>query len=316
MDFAEQYATSFDDTKIYYMTKGSGPAICACNGIGVSVFFWKYLAEYFVKDHKVILWDYRSHGKSGAAPDYSGLTMSTNALDLKAVLDAAGIEKVVLLGHSMGVQTIYEFYRMFPERVAALIPVLGSYGQPMNTFLHTDKMKYFFPVAYRFANCFPHFSTRMTQTMYEVLFKDPLPFIGGKAIRFINSQHFRKDDLIPYLDHLRTLDLRAFLGMARRMQEHTAKDWLHEIKVPTLIIAGQDDLFTPWRISAEMHKLIPESELLTIPRGSHAALVEQPELMNLRIEKFFRERLAKSQWEASGKKAKPRTPRRAAPKTV
>ncbi len=305
MKFSERYATSFDGTKIYYMSAGEGPVICACNGIGVSVFFWKYLAEYFGRTHRIILWDYRSHGKSGAAPDYGSLTMSTNALDLKAVLDSAGASEAVLLGHSMGVQTIYEFYRLFPERVAALIPVLGSYGRPMDTFLNTDKMKYLFPVAYRFANCFPHASTRITQMFYDVLFFGPIAYAGGKVVKFINWQHFKKEDLIPYLDHMRTLDLRAFLGMARRMQEHSAKDWLPEIKVPVLIISGEDDLFTPWKISAEMHRLIPGSELLTIPRGSHAALVEQPELMNLRIEKFMRERLAKGSWAAGGKKPAP-----------
>ncbi|MEW5735445.1 MAG: alpha/beta hydrolase [Thermodesulfobacteriota bacterium] len=299
MEPERRYATSFDGTKIYYEKYGKGPAIIPCNGIGVSTYFWKYLTEYFEETHTVILWDYRSHGRSGAAPDFSDLTMSTNARDLKAVMDDAGISQAVILGHSMGVQTILEFYRLYPEHVAALIPVLGSYGKPMDTFLGTDKMKYGFPFIYFFVNRYPRLTTCMTQTMYKTLFSDVIAFNGARLIKFINWQHFKIDDLIPYVHHLKTLDLRAFTNMARHMQNHSALPWLKDIKAPTLIIAGEDDLFTPWEISEKMRQLIPGAEMLTIPRGSHAALVEQPELMNLRIEKFLGERLSGSAWAKS-----------------
>lgn len=298
------YATSFDGTRIYYEKYGRGPVIIPCNGIGVSTYFWKYLTEYFARDHTVILWDYRSHGRSGAAPDFSDLTMSTNARDLKAVMDDAGVSEAVLLGHSMGVQTILEFYRLYPEHAAALIPVLGAYGKPMDTFLGTDKMKYGFPFIYFFVNRYPQMVTCLTQAFYKTLFSDAIAYNGARLIKFINWQHFKIEDLIPYVHHLKTLDLRAFTNMARHMQNHSALSWLKDIKVPTLIIAGEDDLFTPWEISEKMRQLIPGAEMLTIPRGSHAALVEQPELMNLRIEKFFGERMVDSAW-ANGKKAAP-----------
>jgi pimeloyl-ACP methyl ester carboxylesterase len=61
--------------------------------------------------------------------------------------------------------------------------------------------------------------------------------------------------------------------------------------VPTLVVAGERDLFTPRHLSLEMAQRIRGAELLEIPRGSHAALIEQPELVNLRLEKFLRERV-------------------------
>ncbi len=293
----EHITTSFDGTRIFWKTTGKGPTICACNGIGVSTFFWKYVAEYFQKTNKVVLWDYRSHGRSDPAPDYDNLTMATNARDLKAVLDAAGVDKAVLMGHSMGVQTIFEFYRLFPERTAALIPVLGSYGRPMDTFLGTDLVRKAFPFVYHLVYLFPGLTNKVTQTAMRGLFHHRISFPGAHLIGFLNGKFMKKEELGPYLDHLRTLDLRAFLGMARRMQENSAKDLLPNIGVPCLIISGENDLFTPWEISKEMQKRIPNAEMLTIPCGSHAALVEQPELMNLRIDKFINERLKNSSWK-------------------
>ncbi|ACL03770.1 alpha/beta hydrolase fold protein [Desulfatibacillum aliphaticivorans] len=282
---------SFDGTRIHYRTEGEGPVMCACNGIGVSTFFWNYLVKYFSKSHRVIVWDYRFHGKSGPGPDYDGLTMETNARDLLAVLDDAKADKAVLLGHSMGVQTILEFYRQNPDRCAALIPVLGAYGRPLDTFLGTDIFKYLFAFGFYPMFLFPGAAQKAVRTGLKVLFSDYVAWPGARLTGLVNFQHIRKKDLHLYLDHLKTLDLRAFMAMAKHMQEHSARAILPEIKVPVLVIAGEDDLFTPLEISKDMHGMIPNSELLVIPRGSHAALVEQPELMNLRIEKFLRERV-------------------------
>lgn len=279
--------SSFDETQLFSESFGEGPlTLVPCNGLGVSTFFWKYLARFFAPTCRVILWDYRGHGKSGPAPDLHDLTMANNARDLLAVLDFHKVDKAILLGHSMGVQTILEFYRLYPERVAGLIPVLGSYGSPINSFLNTDIFTYIFPVAHTIAFTIPGFFNRVVKSVIT----GPLAFPGAKIIGLVNWQHCKREELKPYLEHLSQLDLRVFFGMGKWMQEHNARDLLTRIAVPTLIIAGEDDIFTPWRISEEMYRTIPAAEILTIPHGSHAAIIEQPELINLRIEKFIRDR--------------------------
>ncbi|MBI9077730.1 MAG: alpha/beta hydrolase [Desulfatibacillum sp.] len=309
MKITSRTIESFDGTSIHYKSVGKGPAICASNGIGVSTFFWKYLVEYFSNTHQVILWDYRFHGESGPGPDYDSLTMTTNARDLCAVLDHAGVDKATLLGHSMGVQTIFEFYRLNPQRCAALIPVLGTYGHPFDTFFGTDIGKFLFPLGFYTTFLFPGMTRKITQTGLKILFSDYIAWPGARLTGLVNFQHIRKKDLNPYLEHLKSLDLRAFMAMARNMQEHSAQAILPEIKVPVLIIAGEDDLFTPLEVSQHMHNMIPNSEMLVIPHGSHAALVEQPELMNLRIEKFMQERVAVPERICGGQTAPPRRKR-------
>ena len=87
------------------------------------------------------------------------------------------------------------------------------------------------------------------------------------------------------------LDPRLFLGMLKNASEHTAFDHLPEIRVPTLIVAGTHDTFTPYWLSEEMHDRIPGAEMLTVPGGTHVSPIEHPELITLRLEKFL-ERVA------------------------
>jgi pimeloyl-ACP methyl ester carboxylesterase len=83
------------------------------------------------------------------------------------------------------------------------------------------------------------------------------------------------------------MDPRLFLGMLRHASEHTAFDHLPEIEVPSLVVAGTADTFTPYWLSEEMRDRIPGAEMLTVPGGTHVAPIEHPELIALRLEKFF-----------------------------
>lgn len=284
----EERIPSYDGTMIHYMSIGKGDlTIVACNGIGVSTFFWKFIANYFANHCRIILWDYRSHGRSDPAPNLHELTMINNAKDLKAILDYNGVEKPILIGHSMGVQVIFEFYRLYPDNVSGLIPLLGSYGNPLSTFLNTDKMIYVINAMYLLSFAFP----QIINPLLKNLIFNPLSFLIAKATKLVNWQHCTYQELKPYLQHLSSVDPRALFSMAVRMQDHSARDVLPDIKVPTLIIAGEDDRFTPLRISNEMYRIIPSAEMMIIPRGSHAAIIEQPELINLRVEKFINDKL-------------------------
>ena len=284
-------APSYDETGIYFDITGEGePVLAACNGIGVSTFFWKFVTNYFSPNCKIVLWDYRSHGKSDRAKNLFDLTMANCARDLKAVLDHNKVDKAVLMGHSMGCQVIFEFYRLFPDRVAGLIPILGSFGSPLSTFLNTDKMVHVVDLLHPLAFNYPE----VINPFFNKLIFNPVSYVLAKVTKLVNWQHCKYQELRPYLEHLGSMDQRALMGMAKRMHEHDARDVLPSIQVPTLIIAGEDDLFTPLYISEEMHREIPGAEMLIIPRGSHAAIIEQPDLINFRIEKFINEKIRKS----------------------
>lgn len=279
---------SFDGTTLAWSLfgppTGRGLPIVCLNGIGVSTFFWKYLVGYFSPSHPVLLWDYRGHGSSELPKVPENVTMESNARDLAAVMDAAELNRGLIIGHSMGAQVLFEFYRRFPRRVSALVPFLGTYKNPVDTFFDTEYSRYLFEAAHFLVKTLPGPATRLVRSVV----RNPLTLPLARLF-LINPDLMKEEDLRPYLDHLARLDLVFFFRMAKEMQNHSAEDVLARIKVPTLILGGTDDVFTPVRLSQEMHRRIRGSELLIIPLGSHAAIVEQPQLVNLRLEKFMRD---------------------------
>jgi len=95
-----------------------------------------------------------------------------------------------------------------------------------------------------------------------------------------------------HVGHLRNAILGdTFVRMLRAAGEHTAEDLLPQIRVPTLIVAGEKDTFTPAHLARTMQKAIPGAELLMVPGGSHVVPIEQHKLVSERIVQFLKERV-------------------------
>jgi pimeloyl-ACP methyl ester carboxylesterase len=87
------------------------------------------------------------------------------------------------------------------------------------------------------------------------------------------------------------VDFPMFLRMLRAAGEHTAGDILPTVDVPVLVIAGERDMFTPAFLATAMAEALPKGELLVVPRGTHVAPIEQPELVDERVVAFLRSRV-------------------------
>ena len=98
------------------------------DGIGCDGYVWKYL-ERAIDDRKIVHWHYRGHGRTPEPRDRKRVAMADLADDLASVMDAAGVERGVLAGHSMGVQVCLEATRRYRDRVAGLVLMCGSYTE-------------------------------------------------------------------------------------------------------------------------------------------------------------------------------------------
>ena len=283
----EGMATSFDGTKIAYKTVGSGLPLICCNGIGCNTFYFKWIEEHFKAHHQVITWDYRGHGKSESPKKSKNSTILSLVKDMKSVMDELKIEKAVLIGHSMGVQIIYEFYKHYPHHARGLIACFGTFEKPMSTFLNSPFSKYVFEGVYHLNQNFPV----LMKWIGMALIKNPLWFQVGGLLKFMKTTLLDKNVMQQYIDHFVTMDPIFFTTLVRDWQNHSSVETLKAIKVPTLIISGEEDQFTPAWISKKMHHLIPGSELFMIKNATYAGLAEQPELVNLRIEKFLKQKV-------------------------
>jgi pimeloyl-ACP methyl ester carboxylesterase len=278
-------ATAPDGAILAWQAEGSGPrTLIACNGIGVSTFFWRRLSRHFAAlGDTFVIWDYRGHGRSPVPADPDTMTVVGCAQDLWTVADALGCRRAVLIGHSMGCQVILEAYRMHPERVVSLVPMLGAAGKVFTSFLGGSTLKPVFSALIELGAA----NSALAERALRGLLRMPLVFEAVKALGIVHPDLCPREEFEPYFEHLSQLDLRGYFALARDLLTHDASDVLEQIAVPVLVVAGERDLFTPLARSRELAQRIPDSELLVLRQGSHAALVEQPELVALTLEKFL-----------------------------
>ena len=264
------------------MAGDGAPALVCCDGIGCDGFAWKYIVRDFATRHRIVRWHYRGHGRSGIPKDAGRVGFDDISADLDSVLQATGTAQAVLLGHSMGVQVALEHHRRRPEQVLGLVLLCGSHGLPLDTFHDNKALKILLPSMITAAARYPQAMSLIWR----------LAASGEVAYQFathfeVNGRLVRRDDFMPYFRHLAGMDPQLFLGMLKHASEHSAFDHLPHVNVPTLIVAGTDDTFTPYWLSQQMHSRIPGAELLTVPGGTHVAPIEHPELITLRLEKFL-----------------------------
>ncbi|HZR09030.1 MAG TPA: alpha/beta hydrolase [Myxococcales bacterium] len=282
-DAESGFAEAPDGTRIYWTAVGSGaPTLVCCDGIGCDGFAWKYVVRDFAPRHRIVRWHLRGHGRSGKPKDPARVGFDDISSDLQAVLRASGTAQAVLLGHSMGVQVALEHHRRRPDEVLALVLICGSYGLVLDTFHDSKAMKIILPSMIAAAAKHP----QAMALIWRLLAGGEFAYQYATHLE-VNGKLVRRDDFAPYFRHLAGMDPALFLGMLQNASEQTAFDHLPHVDVPTLIVAGTDDTFTPYRLSEEMHARIPGSELLTVPGGTHVAPIEQPELITLRLEKFL-----------------------------
>jgi len=106
----------------------------------------------------------------------------------------------------------------------------------------------------------------------------------------LNASLLRRGDLQPYFEHVQRMDPRYFLRAMQAAAEHGAEDHLSAVDVPTLIVAGDRDRFTPTWLSRRMALEIPSAELFLVRGGSHTALLERPEEVNRAVLDFLHRR--------------------------
>ncbi len=283
-------AITDDGQRLHWRTVGSGPPIVCNNGVGVSTFFWKYLVSWFRERHTVLVWDYRGHGRSDRrlAAANADLRIERHADDCAQVMAAAGIDQPALVvGHSMGCQVSLELRRRHPERVAGLVLLLGTAGKALETFFD---FKGSWPIL-RGVHDLMQAAGPLSNHLVRPLLESPIAWNFAVKAKLVDPMYTRREDLGRYLSHLSTLDQRLFWASVMQLQHHDAWDLLPHLDRPLLVIAAENDKFTPMWCSQKMVAQTPGAELLVLADASHAALVEQPETLNHRIDRFILSRI-------------------------
>ncbi|MFP4311301.1 MAG: alpha/beta fold hydrolase [Nitriliruptoraceae bacterium] len=271
---------SIDGARIAYAVRGprDAPAVLLCAGFLCPDNFWRDLGPELARDHRVVLANYRGVGASseagGAArpTDASGYRLELLAADMAAVADAAGIRDATVLGHSMGVQVALALWRARPEVVARLALVAGPYASPLLTFYGSALAAAVFPLLSMGVPALPRAVSGVAMRALEL----PITLPVARAVRALGP-HTPDEGMRGYRWHLSNVDPRTAIWTARGMHAFDPTPWLGEVDVPTAVVVGSEDAWTPVEVGTRLVQLLGDAELTVLPEGSHGLPLEFPD---------------------------------------
>lgn len=216
---------------------------------------------------RTILLDQRGHGESSNTGDPDTYTFSQLVADLAAFLDALGIERCDLLGHSMGGMVALRFVLAHPERVASLL-LMDTSARAPDGFPRA-------PVAAAGTIAREEGMANLAALLRARAADDPRRPAAAKRLeaemgaeRFWERHHRR----------LTAMDPEAFAALGVMLVDQTpVTERLDEIACPTLVIVGEQD--APFRKPAEEFvERIANSTCCVIPDAAHSPQLENPAL--------------------------------------
>jgi pimeloyl-ACP methyl ester carboxylesterase len=294
MDLIEGHLTGVDGTRIgtYQAGRLDGPVIVLTHGLGGSMAAWSHFVRHFESRFRIVSWDYRGLYRSSrpSGPDTpDAWSIARHCDDLGALLAAEHVEKAVFVGWSMGVQVNLEYYRRRPERFLGLVNINGTAGKPFETAFRAEWFRKVAPIALDILQRSAPAIGRLGPYA-SVLTKTRALLAFAKAVGLC-APSLDEEVFFALAGDFPRLDFDAYSRVFRALGEHDTRDMLSTVKTPTLVVAGDRDLFTPIGTAREIVEKIPGAEMITIQGGTHYTPIEYPMVVNLRIERFLRERL-------------------------
>ena len=117
----EARVASADGVSIHYVAEGRGPVVVLVHCLGCNLRYWDVAAGDLARDHRVVRLDLAGHGGSGS--DRKAWSIDGFVGDIRAVVNAAGVDRFILVGHSMSGTIALETARELGDRVTGVVPV-------------------------------------------------------------------------------------------------------------------------------------------------------------------------------------------------
>jgi len=251
-----------------YLDSGEGPAVLFIHGLTGSSRNWAHLVDMLNTDHRILVPDLHGHGAS-AKPmgDYS---LSAHAATLRDLLDRLGIDRVTLVGHSLGGGIAMQFCYLFPERVERLVLVAsGGFGRSVSPLLRSATL----PGA---EWVLPLIASSWVRARAEAVGRS-LAKLGWRPSPDV-TEAWRGFTSLADAD-----SRRAFLATTRSVidpggQTVTAHDHLPmAVEIPTLVVWGTRDRMIPTWHATTAHQAIPGSRVELFEGAGHYPQLDQPE---------------------------------------
>jgi pimeloyl-ACP methyl ester carboxylesterase len=267
--------TAADGTGIAWEIRGEGPPLVLVAGIGADHTAWGHQIVDLERRFRVLMIDNRGTGESDKAQ--GPYTTRLLADDVAAVMAAAGYERAHVLGASMGGTIVQELALWHPERIASLA-IVCSWAACDFALART------FEVMREMAQRLGPFDPRWIEPVQRFL----------TLIGFGRTSFEERGDLIRDLEAgvaaaQNVQPWQTFVAQADACLSHDARARLARITAPTLVLAGEEDRFTPLHLSAALADALPNARLRVMEECGHVMFYEQPGGFNDIVMSFFHE---------------------------
>jgi len=236
------------------------PVVLLANGLAADSTMWDQQLEVFSSAYRLLRYDIRGHGDSEGTPgDYS---LSLLSDDVVALLDALSIERVHLVGCSLGAMVGQFMGVHHSSRLLSLSLCATSSEAPR-----------------------PVWEARVAAVRAEGV----PPQVEATIDRWFTPAF--RDSHPDMMDRMREMVLRTtqegYAVCAAAIRDMTLSSKIAAIELPTLVVAGELDLSTPLPILERIADAISGAVLMTVADAAHMPTIEQPEVCNRAIIDFL-----------------------------
>lgn len=247
-----------DGVPIAWQARMAGPGlpvIALVHSLAMDHRFWDPVAQRLAGRASLVTIDARGHGRSGRGE--TPFTAERMARDLMEVLDHLQVPQAVVGGASMGGCVALQFAGSFPRRTAglALIDTTAWYG----------------PTAPK------DWEDRALKAVAQGL---PSLIDFQKTRWFSDAFRAQEPELVQQcIDVFLGNDLQAYVATCRMLGAFDGRPLLSDVRVPTLVLVGEEDYAAPVAMAQAMHQGIAGSRLRVIPGARHLTPLEVPEVV-------------------------------------
>ena len=246
-----------------YRVDGNGPPVTLIHGVGSYLESWDAVIAAIGGGYRFLRYDLRGHGESQKLPGPYSLDNFVD--DLASLMDARGIEMTHLAGFSLGGLIAQAFALAHPDRLRSLTLISTVAGR-------TDAEK----AAVR----------RRAKTLAE---KGAGTHLTEAVDRWFTAEFIaaRPDVLEERRRRSLNNDPDCYAAAYRVLAEYDLADRLPEIKTPTLVMTGENDVGSTPRMAELIADRIPDSQLHIFPRLKHSVLLEAPDQVAAQMKPFL-----------------------------
>jgi pimeloyl-ACP methyl ester carboxylesterase len=255
-----------EDLSIHYEIGGTGEPLLLLHGMSNNSQSWREQMQELKDHYTVIAWDAPGYGKS-SDPAEEFRSFKEFARILEGLLEQLNLEKIYLLGHSMGAAIAIDFCTLYPHKVKKLIladPTRGAAA--LDSKVNEQKLK---------------------ERLFSIGNLDPEE-IADKRIKALLSPNASKEVYQRVKEIMSQVRPAGYRSVAYSLYYQNQMTLLPTMDVPVLVMCGELDTVTPVKEAEAIHDQLKNSQLVIIPKGGHLCYQENPEAFNARIIEFLK----------------------------